>query len=451
MKKIIVLLCSPIIFLSNSAFSYSGYYAPYEGTKCITQGWSGGYSHGITDGEQFSVGTKLAYALDISGTFDVLAVKDGEIVSSGWHNGFGNYIVVQHNDGLYSQYAHLKTISISTGIVKKGMVLGKSGNTGSYSGGTHLHLQMTTTKNLITSLAGTERVDFQGFTINEVDKLNSLACSSVQRKTSLNTVYQGNSSNTTESKASYFDGAGSIIQTATNCWGCNKDEARMQAHNIPSTVVFQWTAESNCSYLKIKASDNSGFKVTVKNKLWNDHLVKAAYKATLPITVSNKGYWNTTAITSQESLSSTKRIIAECTNSPIAFNKTNIEKDLVDFSNGYYWAGNGSIISKDGSGTGTGVTEDWAVAFNSNKAFTIFQWQSSNRCSSLLLEDSGNSSVSVNQVDMKGWADTTWKGNHLCNGSLPCTLNAPVDSYQIVKIKTNASSVPSGTIHASCK
>lgn len=263
---------------------------------------------------------------------------------------------------------------------------------------------------------------------------------------------------------SEFDGAGSIIRTNNNCWGCNKDEARMQAHNVPSTVVFQWTATSNCSYLKVGVADGAGIgniplDVVVHTKRWNDQSSDTAYKATLPITVSKKDYWNTTAITSQQSLSTTIRLIAKCANEQIPFSKANIDNEFVQLVDNYYWAGNGSLIAKDNipdyNTEDAGVRQDWAIAFNQHKAMSIFQWQPSEACSSLLIDTKfggdDDDFANVNQVDIKPWSATSWSGENLCS-QLPCIIDDPSNgNYYILKIKTNAGAVKSGYIHASCK
>lgn len=72
---------------------------------------------------------------------DVIAVKDGtvETASWGWGGGYGNYVVINHGDGVLSYYAHLSNITVSTGqSVQQGQVIGHAGNTG-YSFGAHLH------------------------------------------------------------------------------------------------------------------------------------------------------------------------------------------------------------------------------------------------------------------------------------------------------------------------
>jgi len=186
MKMIIKIGLIGLLSIS-SLFGYSGYYAPFEGTKTITQGWSAGYSHGIADGRNSKLkkGKGYAFALDIAGSnFNVLATKDGTIVSADWHYGFGNTIVIKHNDGLYSLYAHLSKIEKKSGTVKRGNLLGKSGNTGSWSEGAHLHFQVNTviTKNVNQSY--TRKVNFQGFSITDVDKVGAIG-KSIKSVTSL--------------------------------------------------------------------------------------------------------------------------------------------------------------------------------------------------------------------------------------------------------------------------
>lgn len=270
------------------------------------------------------------------------------------------------------------------------------------------------------------------------------------------------------SSSSYFDGAGSLVRPDNTCWGCDKDEARMQPHSIPSTVVFQWTANNECPYMKVGVALKEGsgeigsnpFDVTVHTKTWNSHLSEESYNTTLPITVDSKSYWNTTAITSRRSLSSKVRIIARCSKNRITKTKEFIDSPLVDLSSNYYWAGNGSLIARDNPPNyaenieDAGVKQDWAVTFSQNKAMSIFQWQPSDACPKIRIDASyggGSSYAPVNQVSMKRWYEASWPNTNLCT-QLPCTIDAPSkNGYFILKVKTNAGAVESGHIHASCQ
>lgn len=80
-----------------------------------------------------SVGTKIQTAL--SGT----VVETGNTDSQKGCYSYGKWVLVKHNNGLSTLYAHLSYISVREGkTVSTGDVIGFSGNTG-YSTGPHLH------------------------------------------------------------------------------------------------------------------------------------------------------------------------------------------------------------------------------------------------------------------------------------------------------------------------
>lgn len=61
-----------------------------------------------------------------------------------WGDGFGNYVMIDHQNGFFTQYEHLAygTVKVKLGDkVKKGQVIGYMGNTGHSNGG-HLHWQV---------------------------------------------------------------------------------------------------------------------------------------------------------------------------------------------------------------------------------------------------------------------------------------------------------------------
>lgn len=79
-----------------------------------------------------------------SGDREVRAIKGGTYRGSYWDAyGYGNYVVIEHDDGIRALYCHLKSVEpISTGTrIKEGQLLGIEGTTGN-STGVHLHLEI---------------------------------------------------------------------------------------------------------------------------------------------------------------------------------------------------------------------------------------------------------------------------------------------------------------------
>lgn len=73
----------------------------------------------------------------------IWAMADGTVSYAGEKGSYGNYVGIDHAEGLSSSYAHLSAIGVSVGQqVKRGDVVGKSGNTGSASKGPHLHFMV---------------------------------------------------------------------------------------------------------------------------------------------------------------------------------------------------------------------------------------------------------------------------------------------------------------------
>lgn len=77
-----------------------------------------------------------------SGTL-VHAIDNGTVVYAGWNtSGYGNLVVIDHNNGYSSVYAHLNYIGVSCGQnVYQGTAIATSGSTGK-STGPHLHFEI---------------------------------------------------------------------------------------------------------------------------------------------------------------------------------------------------------------------------------------------------------------------------------------------------------------------
>ena len=161
-------------------------------TTCLTSGsdnsnfiWAVGSAETTnSNGVEFALGTPVSVqitsyfgssesfrngsghgAIDISnpngiGKVPVIASKAGTVVyptskaqtsyadngyignNDGW--GYGNHVIIDHGDGIYTLYAHMAKDSItvmSGDTVAQGQVIGKIGNSGN-STGTHLHFEM---------------------------------------------------------------------------------------------------------------------------------------------------------------------------------------------------------------------------------------------------------------------------------------------------------------------
>lgn len=81
----------------------------------------------------------------------IFAAADGTVVSAGWSNSWGYNVLLQHDNGTQTRYAHMFTMPfVSAGqTVTKGQLIGGVGTTGN-STGNHLHLEL---------IIGGERVD----------------------------------------------------------------------------------------------------------------------------------------------------------------------------------------------------------------------------------------------------------------------------------------------------
>lgn len=79
---------------------------------------------------------------------EILATADGVVIEyypapNGYfrgHYGLGGYIVIQHDSGDITKYAHMRDTFVLEGMeVEQGDVIGIMGNTGIWSSGVHLH------------------------------------------------------------------------------------------------------------------------------------------------------------------------------------------------------------------------------------------------------------------------------------------------------------------------
>ena len=97
----------------------------------------------------YVAGNNFHSGIDIAGLpygSNVRATNNGVVVRTGYANDLGYHVMIDHNNGLYSLYAHLSGVApgINVGTVAaRGQVIGYIGDSG-WAYGAHLHYQMNT-------------------------------------------------------------------------------------------------------------------------------------------------------------------------------------------------------------------------------------------------------------------------------------------------------------------
>lgn len=75
----------------------------------------------------------------------IYAAAGGQVIiskGSGWNGGYGNYVVIKHDNGSQTLYAHASTVNVASGEwVSQGDLIATVGNTGK-STGPHLHFEV---------------------------------------------------------------------------------------------------------------------------------------------------------------------------------------------------------------------------------------------------------------------------------------------------------------------
>lgn len=86
-------------------------------------------------------------ALDLctyGGTYgkNISAAEAGKVITASYHWSYGNYVVIDHGNGLSTLYAHASSLAVSAGqSVSKGQTVAYVGSTGN-STGPHLHFEV---------------------------------------------------------------------------------------------------------------------------------------------------------------------------------------------------------------------------------------------------------------------------------------------------------------------
>ena len=115
----------------------SGYIWPLDGNYVITSLF-GPRNHPITGKYSNHGGTDVRANYGTS----IKSARGGMVMTSEYHWSYGNYVVVLHDNGTTTLYAHMSKRAVKEGqTVTQGQVLGYVGSTGS-STGNHLHYEL---------------------------------------------------------------------------------------------------------------------------------------------------------------------------------------------------------------------------------------------------------------------------------------------------------------------
>jgi LysM repeat protein len=118
-----------------------GYYVWPVGGGILTQGihgWNG-----------VDIGAPKGTAIYASAPGTVLIAK----ANGGWNGGYGNYVVIAHDNGTQTLYAHMSEVLTEQGAsVSQGQPIGKVGRTGEATGN-HLHFEVRGASNPFASLS----------------------------------------------------------------------------------------------------------------------------------------------------------------------------------------------------------------------------------------------------------------------------------------------------------
>lgn len=110
---------------------------PVPGRSTISSGY-GNRRSPISGGSEFHTGIDIPAP---NGT-NVIAADRGTVIFSGWMNGYGNTVIIDHGDAISTLYAHHSRNLVSVGqVVARGQVIAEVGSTG-FSTGPHLHFEV---------------------------------------------------------------------------------------------------------------------------------------------------------------------------------------------------------------------------------------------------------------------------------------------------------------------
>jgi murein DD-endopeptidase MepM/ murein hydrolase activator NlpD len=108
---------------------------PVDGAVTSSYGWRR---------DPFTGQAKFHQGVDLNAAYgqEVQAARTGQVVFSGEQGGYGTSVVIEHQDGTRTRYAHLSASLVEKGDqVGAGEPVGRAGRSGRATG-THLHFEV---------------------------------------------------------------------------------------------------------------------------------------------------------------------------------------------------------------------------------------------------------------------------------------------------------------------
>lgn len=130
-----------------------------KGTKVIPSRGEGSFAWptvgGYISSQQGQRWGKMHKGIDIARPSNktIKAADNGVVVSAGWSNGYGNRIIIDHQNGFRTLYGHMSSLNVKAGqTVSKGTAIGVMGATG-HATGVHLHFEVYKNGSLVNPLS----------------------------------------------------------------------------------------------------------------------------------------------------------------------------------------------------------------------------------------------------------------------------------------------------------
>ena len=380
----------------------------------------------------------------------IYAPGDGvveDIVNSGDQNfnSLGNAVIIKHagqgknGADIYSLFLHMRDTPnvVLNQVVNTSSKIGVVGTTGSANGICHSHVELRYFANRFSSynnIYANGSVSNTQYAINNWENPNSYLLKS---STSLSTT-------------PYFDGTGSLVDSAGGCTddGCTQDYVKLHSHdNQLSSGFFQvlWK-QGKCESVELDGLTYADVEV----RSWDGYGTDSEYYklSALPAVVPLKSnQWNLIAVKTTAAIpkGSSRTLKASCVASNYNDSRVSkVEGTPMSFDLDYGWGGNGSIISHSNNKY-FGRDRDDVSLLRDKKTLAAFQVTRSSTCQTVRFE----TPVSFD-LSWKTWDAESWQGNRTINNGDTFTLPTNGD-WWILKVKAPATGQNGSYVEAICE